>query len=137
MYKLRNINPKYIDKTKITHRQHIDNTLTTHRQHIDKPQKKTQKIHRKDIDKTQRRRRQEINKTQTFKRKSLRLFRFKISQSVPFLIKNQQNLPKICKKGTNCEILNLNNERLGRLKVHVIKQKSLTDGGNPTKKINF
>ena len=37
-----------------------------------------------------------------------------------FLIKNPQNLSKICKKGTHCEILNLNNRRLGRLMVYVI-----------------
>ena len=35
----------------------------------------------------------------TFKRTSIRLFRFKISESVPFLIKNPQNLLKICKRG--------------------------------------
>ena len=40
--------------------------------------------------------------TCTFKRTSLLLFRFKISQCVPFWIKNLQNLSKICKKGTNC-----------------------------------
>ena len=43
----------------------------------------------------------------TFKGPSLQLFRFKISQFVIFLIKNPQNLFKICKKGTNCKILNL------------------------------
>ena len=38
-------------------------------------------------------------------------------------------------KGTNWEILNLNNRRLVRLKVHVILQKkSCTDVGNPKKK---
>ena len=58
--------------------------------------------------------------TYTFKRTSLRLFKFNISQCVPFWNKNPQNLSKICKKGTNCEILNLNSRRLGRLKVHVI-----------------
>ena len=70
------------------------------------------------------------------KRPSLRLFRFKIAQCVPLWIKNPQKLSKICKKGTNCEILNQNNRRLERLKVHVIfqKKKSCTDGGNPTKK---
>ena len=31
----------------------------------------------------------------------------------------------LIQKGTNCEILNLNNRRHGRLKVHVINQKSL------------
>ena len=41
----------------------------------------------------------------------------------------------LIEKGTIFAILNLNNWRLGRLKVHVIKQKkSFTDGGNPTKK---
>ena len=45
---------------------------------------------------------------------------------------------EICKKGTNCEVLNLNNWRLGRLKVHVTLQKnSCTDVGNPTKKFIF
>ena len=52
--------------------------------------------------------------TCTFNRMSLRLSRFKISQCVPFLIKNPQSLSKICKKGKNCEILNLNNQRLVR-----------------------
>ena len=50
---------------------------------------------------------------------------------------NPHNLSKISKKGTNCEIVNLNNQT-GRLKVHVNKgssKKSCTDGGNPTKKI--
>ena len=51
--------------------------------------------------------------TWTFKRTSLSLFRFKISQCAPFLIKNRQSLSKICKKGTNREILNLNIQRLG------------------------
>ena len=38
-------------------------------------------------------------------------------------------------KGTHCEILKLNNQRLGRLKIHVILQKkSCADGRNPTKK---
>ena len=35
------------------------------------------------------------------------------------------------KKGTNCAILNLNNRRLRRLKVHVILQKSLVLMGKP------
>ena len=44
----------------------------------------------------------------------------------------------LIKKGTNCEILNLNNRRLVRLKVHIIKQKSLVMmGGNPTKKFGL
>ena len=38
--------------------------------------------------------------TLIFKRTSLRIFRFKVSQFVPFWIKNPQNLSKICKKGT-------------------------------------
>ena len=42
--------------------------------------------------------------TCTFKRTRLRLFRLKISQCIPFRIKNLQNLSKTCKKGTNCEI---------------------------------
>ena len=76
--------------------------------------------------------------TRTFKRMSLRLFRFKISQFVPFWIKNPQNPLKICKNGTNCEILILCNRRLARLKVHVVEQKSLLlMGGNPTEKFNF
>ena len=54
----------------------------------------------------------------TFKRTSLWLRRFKISR-VPFLIEDLQNVSKICKKGTNCENLNLNKRRLLRLKVHV------------------
>ena len=57
--------------------------------------------------------------TCTLKRSCLRLFRFRISQFVPFLIRNPQNLSKICKKGTNC-VLYQNNRRLLRLKVHVI-----------------
>ena len=41
-------------------------------------------------------------------------------------------------KGTHLSISNLNNWRLGRLKVHVMNQeKSCTDRGNPTKKLNF
>ena len=48
-----------------------------------------------------------------------------IAQFVPFglCIKNPQNLSKVCKKGTNREILSLNNRRLGRLKEHFIQQK--------------
>ena len=42
--------------------------------------------------------------TYTFKRPSLQLFRFQTAQFVPFWIKNPQNLSKICKKGSNCEI---------------------------------
>ena len=38
-------------------------------------------------------------------------------------------------KGANCEILNLNNWRLGRLKVNFVKY--CTNGGNPTKKYDF
>ena len=37
-------------------------------------------------------------------------------------------------KGTNCEILNLNNRRLGLLKVHVIQQKSLVLMGKTLQK---
>ena len=41
---------------------------------------------------------------------------------------------KIRQKGTNCEILKLNNRRLRRLKIHVYnKKKSCNDRGNPTK----
>ena len=43
----------------------------------------------------------------------------------PLFYLNPQNLSKICKKGTDCEILNQNNRRLGGLKVHVIQQYSL------------
>ena len=76
--------------------------------------------------------------TVTFKRPSLRLFRFKIAQFVPFWNINPQNLSKICKNGANCEILKQKNRRLGRLKVHVIEYKnSCADGGNPIKKLNF
>ena len=71
----------------------------------------------------------------TFKSTSDRLFKLKISQCVSFLMKNQQNLLKICKKGTNCEIFNLDNQRLRCLKVQVMHQKSHVHmGGNPTKK---
>ena len=67
---------------------------------------------------------------------TLRVFIFKISQFVPFLIKNPQNQSKIFKKGTNCEILNLNNRRLRPLKVHVIWQKNLLlISENPIKKL--
>ena len=57
--------------------------------------------------------------TYTFKRPSLRLFRFKISQSVPFLHIFDRFCGFLIKKGTKCEILNLNNRRLVRLKVHI------------------
>ena len=78
-----------------------------------------------------------IHITCTFKRTSLRLFRFKIHNLSPFWW-NLQNLYKICIKGTNYEILNLNNRRLVRLKdAWYITKKSCTDGGNPTKKIYF
>jgi len=43
----------------------------------------------------------------------------------------------LIEKGTNCAILNLNNRRLGHLKVHVILQTSLVLKGDPTKKIEF
>ena len=56
------------------------------------------------------------------------------SEFVPFLIKNPQNLSKICIKGTNCEILDLNSRRLGTC---YITKKSYTDGRNPIKKIQF
>ena len=75
--------------------------------------------------------------TCTFKRISHRLFRFKISQCVPFLIKNPQNISKISKKGTNCEILNLNNRRPVRLKVHVKEQKGLVVMGETLQKIKL
>ena len=43
-----------------------------------------------------------------------------------------------CEKGQNISILNLNNRRLRRLKVHVINQKRLVlMGGNPKKRLNF
>ena len=50
----------------------------------------------------------------TFKR-SLRLFRFKISQFVPFLHFFDRFCGFLIKQGTHCEILNLNNRRLVRL----------------------
>ena len=56
----------------------------------------------------------------TFKRTSLRLFRFKISQCVPFLHIFDWFCGFLIKKGTHCEILNLDNRRLVLLKVHVI-----------------
>ena len=58
-----------------------------------------------------------------------------ISQFVPFSIKNPRNLSKICKKGTNCENLNLNNRKLGRLNVHVISQKSHVQMGDTLQKM--
>ena len=58
--------------------------------------------------------------TCTFKRLSPRLFWFKITQCVPFLHIFERFCGFLIKKGTHCEILNLNNRRLGRLKVHVI-----------------
>jgi len=73
----------------------------------------------------------------TFKRPSLRLLIFEIAQFVPFWIENPQNLSNICKVGTNCKILNLNNRRLGRLKVHDIKKKVLHWWGKPYKRIKF
>ena len=74
--------------------------------------------------------------TCTFKRSSLRLFRFKISQLVPFLHIFDGFCGFLIQRGTHCEIFNLNNRRLVRLKVRVnTKKKSCTDGGNPTKKI--
>ena len=52
--------------------------------------------------------------------------------------KNPQNLSQICQKGTNCEILNLNNWRLGRLKVHVQgTKKILYWWGKPYKTVKF
>ena len=59
----------------------------------------------------------------TCKRSSLRLFRFKFHNVTPFWFKIRKSIENI-KKGTNCEILNLNNRRIGRLKVHFTKQKS-------------
>ena len=61
--------------------------------------------------------------TLTFKRTSY--LDLKFHNLSPFWLEIPQNLSKIFKKGTNCEILYLINRRLGRLKVHVIKQKSL------------
>ena len=58
--------------------------------------------------------------TCTFKRASLRILDLKFHKVSPFLIKNPQNLSKIFQKRTHCEILNLNNQILGRLKVNVI-----------------
>ena len=64
------------------------------------------------------------------RKKKFENLKFEISQFVPFLIETPQNLSKTCKKGTNCEILNLNSQRLGRS--CYITKKSCTDGGNPT-----
>ena len=55
-----------------------------------------------------------------FKRLSLRLFRFKISQFVPYLHIFDRFCGFLIKKGTNSEIFNLNNQRLVRFKVHVV-----------------
>ena len=76
---------------------------------------------------------QDFFATCTFRRTSFQSFRF--TQFVPFCIKNSQNLSEICKKGTNCEILNLKYRRLGSLKVHVkYPKKSLVlMRGNPSK----
>ena len=75
----------------------------------------------------------------TFKRTNLRLFRFKISQCVPFLIKKPQNQSKTSKKGTNWEIWNLNNQRLGRFKgICMFKKKEfLLMGETLEKKLIF
>ena len=43
----------------------------------------------------------------------------------------------LMQKGTNCEILNLNNKRLWHLKVHVIQQKSPVLMGETLQKIKF
>ena len=58
--------------------------------------------------------------TCTFKRPSLRLFWLQISQFVPFLHIFDKFCGFLIRKGTNCAILNINNRRLRRLKVHVI-----------------
>ena len=72
--------------------------------------------------------------TYAFKRPSLQLFKFKISQFVPFWIKNPQNLSKICKNWPNREILKQKPEtRTFKGTCYWIK-KSCADGGNP---INF
>ena len=68
--------------------------------------------------------------TCTFKCTSLRLFRFKISQFVPFCKKKSVKSIENMQKGTNCENLNLKNRRLVRLKVHMYmlyNKKSCTD----------
>ena len=49
----------------------------------------------------------------------------KFRNFVPFLHIFDRFCGFLNKKGKNCEILNLNNWRLVRLKVHVIQQKSL------------
>ena len=70
----------------------------------------------------------------TFKRPSLRLFRFKIDQFVPFCMKTPKSLPKR-EKFINFK---LSSRRLGRLKVHVINQKEVFYWwGKPYKKIKF
>ena len=71
-----------------------------------------------------------------FKSPSIRIFRFKFSQFVPFLHVFDGFWGFSIKKGTHCEILNLKNWRLVRLKVHVIKQKSLVLMGE-TLQINY
>ena len=58
--------------------------------------------------------------TFTFKRPSLQLFRFKCSQLIHFLRIFDSFCGLLIKEGTNSEILNLNNQRLMILKVHVI-----------------
>ena len=72
------------------------------------------------------------NITCTFKRPSLRLFRFKIWQFVPFF---HRFCGFLFKRGTNCEILNLNNRRLVLLKVYVKLQKVLYWLGKPILRI--
>ena len=68
--------------------------------------------------------------------KCLLLFIFEISQFVPFFHIFDRFCGFKIKKGTHCEVLNLNKRILVRLKVH-IKKKSRTDWGNPTKNLNF
>ena len=67
-----------------------------------------------------------------FKRPSLLLFRFKISHLSPY----GGFLGDFMQNGINCEILNLNNRRLGRLKIHKCYiKKSLVLMGETLQKI--
>ena len=70
------------------------------------------------------------------KLRSLRLFWFKISQFVPFLHVFDRFCGFVTKKGTNCEILHLNNPLTHAFKGNLTK-KSCTDGETLQKKWFF